>query len=111
MSGVGRPRRPALPCLAALPPACGVRGPGDDEPAEASDDLASAALEACRRAGAALLRDDLRHCRTRSDSALWGIAAREAEGALLDLDCDPADASTALLGALADEWIRAYLAN
>ena len=71
----------------------------------------SKALDACRRAGRQWLGVTTKAGADWTDTALRGLAMREAEGALRDLDLDPDDASTVVLEALVDEFLGAYRAH
>lgn len=69
------------------------------------------AFNACAEAGRRALLRDLSAGLTFGDTAVAGIAAGEARGALLDLGVDPDDASPGLLAALAYAFLGAYRAQ
>jgi hypothetical protein len=80
----------------------------DDGPDDAQ---ISKALDVCRRAGRRWLGVTTKAGAEWTDTALQGIARREAEAALINLGLDPDDASAAVLGALVDEFLGAYRAH
>lgn len=80
----------------------------DDGPDDAQ---ISKALGACHKAGRQWLGITTKAGAEWTDTALRGLAMREAEGALRDLGLDPDDASAAVLGALVDEFLGAYRAH
>lgn len=88
----------------------GALQPRIEEEDGPNDAQISQALTLCRSAGSAFLRAAMAVGGEWSVDALRGLGLREAEGVLWVLGVDPDDAPAEVLGALADEFVSAYLA-